>query len=902
MSSISKQALKVANNQSFPDNNTGYITPSDLRAYNVDVIDSTVNQATYSADIATIQSDIAALEAFTASQQPSFTALNSFTASQLNINSGLNSFTQSANDRIGDLEQATASIEAFTASINEIRDDGVLQGYSTRFYFNGLISASIVQNVDGPIANVTIQQDGTKLNTSSFNDYTASQSTASLVTSINNLNSFTAAIDTNFVSEAQWGPYTTSVDISISNINSFTQSADQRLDSIEAQSGSWITEAETGSFARTNITNTFTATQNIVGNLNASGFVSASNGFKSGPNTTALEIGDGSNVRFISGSSYYNVQLVPGVGDIAFSRNGDSNIKTFTLAGGEGNNTTFQNNPVVFNDSVSSLTINAQSTAISGSGSYSLNASTISNTATNVTTAASASFRGTLDVTGQSSGDGRAILLGHSGSLVIGNSSANTFYSAMGHISSSAANANTNLIFKTNTNTADTIISSSANIFVNPSAPTAGFKRYMTGGNIGIGGSGVAVPQISGSMAFSPTIANNYFGVSANPITLRGPVSSSAYTINNNVLAGGAINLGSSAAFNFERAVSGLNITSNLLAGTISAIASKTPLSTSINMSSNIIGGGVSLNMDSSSIGFNGNSVQGNITVNSSYFPATTGSQLVSNINGGLFIGTNTIYTSGSNTTLSGAPGRTITNAVIMGTNNVISASQNGDLAQVASTAVIGQGLIVVGSNSRNLGASAADWGSVFVGRWNSDLGTSDMTGETVFAVGTGTGASTRKTGFLIDSGSNTFVEGSLTVSGSFNIVGGVTPLALTGSTVVTGSLTITGSVYGNVFSASVSAGTASLDFSRANYFTLTLPSSSVTNINVTNFRPGQTAMCRVYNQGNAASASFNQFTRQAQGFAYSGSSYGGAQQGYDILTFAVFSPDEVFLTTVTKI
>jgi hypothetical protein len=46
------------------------------------------------------------------------------------------------------------------------------------------------------------------------------------------------------------------------------------------------------------------------------------------------------------------------------------------------------------------------------------------------------------------------------------------------------------------------------------------------------------------------------------------------------------------------------------------------------------------------------------------------------------------------------------------------------------------------------------------------------MTAETVFAVGTGTAEANRKTGFLIDSGSNTFVEGTLNVSGSSSFTG----------------------------------------------------------------------------------------------------------------------------------
>ncbi len=688
--------------------------------------------------------------------------------------------------------------------------------------------------------------------------------------------------------------------------------ANNDLLAYDSASAQWTNKSINGLGLATTGSNTFN------GNQIVNGYVSASNGFYSGPNTTALSIGDGSNVRFISGSSYYNVQLVPGVGDIAFSRDGVSNIKVFTLAGAAGNTTTFQNNPVEFQATVGGVTmftplaINAgvsSNVDITGSlkASSTFTASLqegyvwVGNASGVSTTVATSSFGGTTDLTSLNSftasqyvsnsyfattgsnnfigvetindvvgtGQGEIYLLARSGSLVLGNSTATPTYAALAHISSSQLNGNTNLIFKSNTSTGDTIVSGSNNIFANPSAPTAGFKRYMTGGNISIGGSGVAIPQISGSMGFSPTISNNYFGVSANPITLRGPVSSSAYAINNNVLAGGTVNFGPSATFNFERAVSGLTLQSNLLAGTINAAAYKTPLSASVAITSNVIGGTVALNMDSSSIGFSGNSVQGGLTINNSYFPSTsTAIQLLSSINGGLYIGTHTIYTSGSNTTFTGAPGRTVTNAVMMGTNNVISASLNGDLAQVASTALIGQGLVVVGSNSRTAGPSAADWGSVFVGRWNSDLGTADTTAETVFAVGTGTGASTRKTGFLIDSGSNTFVEGTFNVSGSASF---------------------TGSVAGNVVSASITSNTASIDFNLGNYFEVT---SSVTplHLNVTNIKPGTTSTL-IVSASASSSITFSPNVAQPSGSAYSGSA-----GSIDVLSLVAFNTSKVNL------
>jgi hypothetical protein len=89
---------------------------------------------------------------------------------------------------------------------------------------------------------------------------------------------------------------------------------------------------------------------------------------------------------------------------------------------------------------------------------------------------------------------------------------------------------------------------------------------------------------------------------------------------------------------------------------------------------------------------------------------------------------------------------------------------------------VIGNSLIITGSTltSTFAGADTANTGqgSLFAGRFNDISGTKDLTGETVFAIGTGTSNTNRKTGFLIDSGSNTFVEGSLNVSGSSSFTG----------------------------------------------------------------------------------------------------------------------------------
>jgi hypothetical protein len=217
------------------------------------------------------------LNAFTASQQPTFNALNSFTASQLVINTGVNSFTQSATGRLDNLESTTASLNTFSSSINQILVNGVSIGTSTRFFFNGFVSASIVPNVDGAIASITVLSDPSVVTTASFNAYTASTAatqsifsqsvatsigilttnfneytastntfTASAQTSINQLLGFSSSLDATYATDAQ---LTTTASVLQANIdtklntasfNSYTQSFSQSVATSFSQSYSYI--------------------------------------------------------------------------------------------------------------------------------------------------------------------------------------------------------------------------------------------------------------------------------------------------------------------------------------------------------------------------------------------------------------------------------------------------------------------------------------------------------------------------------------------------------------------------------------------------------------------------------------------------------------------------------------
>jgi hypothetical protein len=109
MSELSKQALKVENNQSFPNNNAGLITPSALRTFNEDMIDSTVNQATYTTDSASFD-----------------TRINNITGSATNTGSLLT--TASAVDNVMTFTKGDGS--QFNVTVGSVLPSGLVSGSS----------------------------------------------------------------------------------------------------------------------------------------------------------------------------------------------------------------------------------------------------------------------------------------------------------------------------------------------------------------------------------------------------------------------------------------------------------------------------------------------------------------------------------------------------------------------------------------------------------------------------------------------------------------------------------------------------------------------------------------------------------------------------------------------------
>jgi hypothetical protein len=290
-----------------------------------------------------------------------------------------------------------------------------------------------------------------------------------------------------------------------------------------------------------------------------------------------------------------------------------------------------------------------------------------------------------------------------------------------------------------------------------------------------------ALPQISASMTFSLTISNNSFinaVATANPITIRGPISSSTYTINSNQIFY-QLNLGSSAANNAEKIVAGLSITSNIIQA-LNIVANKTNTTQAVGINNNQLQGTTTLNMNSSSINLTNNLWYGTntITNNSSGSSRVSATGNAVGLYQNILLGTNTITFSGSNdpndvedADYQGGVYR----SMMIGSNTPFVQTGPTGSNSITNTAIIGNGLIVTGSSGNpTFGNDSLRHGSLFTGRFNALDGNKDLTAETIFAVGTGTSTSARKTGFLIDSGSNTFVEGTFNVSGSSTFTGSV--------------------------------------------------------------------------------------------------------------------------------
>jgi hypothetical protein len=117
---------------------------------------------------------------------------------------------------------------------------------------------------------------------------------------------------------------------------------------------------------------------------------------------------------------------------------------------------------------------------------------------------------------------------------------------------------------------------------------------------------------------------------------------------------------------------------------------------------------------------------------------------------------------------------------------------------------------------------------------------------------------------------------------------------ATTGSNTFIGNEIFSGSVRGVVFPLTITSQTASIDCSLGNFFTLTLVSSSATNLQATNIQPGETIGLRVTQPvGGYGTVTTNGGTiRFPQAFPYTATPSGSA---IDILSFQSYDTTTLF-------
>ncbi len=816
-----KQQLIVDNNTSFPNNNVNYITPSLLRDFNRDMIDNTVNQDVYTADSGSFNGRVTALE--NTSVTSAITASSLITAS---FASQVITFTKGDGTTFGiTIPDVSGSIlpDGTISGSTQISNLGFINATQTASMAVSsslyAVTASLAREVivSAINANQSTLPIGTVVRISGANGDNPQFNTASFLDETNSSN--TLGILANTAVSGQYGDVT--VIGKLVGVNTAGMNAGDLI--YLSSSGQFTNVQPQAPLQIVTLGEVLRVQQN-----NGSIFVNVSNGWELNElhnvRITSAQQGD-ILVYEASSSLWKNVPsssiagtptstgslLVTasfdGNSTIAFTKGDGSQFSLSGLANTGSNTFTGINTFTVGQTSFFSPVLfgaGSNTTVVSGSSfTFGLSGTTGSNY-----TLKSNPFESVLLITRESDNakpiqmDWRdnKVTLAESGAVDISPSAfggfkvnttasfygnavwliAEGFTSSLAYITASASGSDSNLIFKNGSTTTATVVSGSSNIFQSPAAPTAGFVRNI-GGSSNILLTSGSVPQISGSMLTIPSLYGNIFShTSTNNITLRGPVSSSAYSINGNILMNGQLNFGASAANSFDKATAGMTATGNaLFNGTIGVNAPTTPLSSSVQIAGNLVfGASVTLNCFSSSITYASNVQNGGITVNNS-FAALSGSNAAvlsvrSNVNTIYGIG-HTLNVSGTNT--STTQGKQFFANILAGTF-ISSSIGTGDNCNILATGVIGNSLIITGSTltSTFAGPDTANsgQGSLFAGRFNSVDGTKDQTGETVFAVGTGTSNSNRKTGFLIDSGSNTFVEGTLNVSGSSSFTGSV--------------------------------------------------------------------------------------------------------------------------------
>ena len=295
MSELNRTQLTAENNASFPNNNTGFITPTLLREFNQDVVDSMAFQT----QVDSIQTDLDSLVLSGSGVVVQEDGINLGPVTDLNFSGSAVQVTVSGSVALIDISPSfvldeyltTASFNAYTSSQNSFNAAATASIVALQ-NFSSSLDATYATDAQLNASSSTLQANiNTKLNTSSFNSFTQSYNTfsSSVASEINSLQDVTGS----YVTTSSFNSFSSSVASEInslqdvtgsyattSSLNSLSSSLSTRLTTDEGNITSNTNriqslESKTGSYATTG-SNTFTGNQLFNGSLNVTGDITAS--------------------------------------------------------------------------------------------------------------------------------------------------------------------------------------------------------------------------------------------------------------------------------------------------------------------------------------------------------------------------------------------------------------------------------------------------------------------------------------------------------------------------------------------------------------------------------------------------------------------------------------------------
>jgi len=748
--------------------------------------------------------------------------------------------------------------------------------------------------------------------TSSFNAYTASANTSSLVTT--------------------------------SSFNSYTSSNDGKWNTLGGQTGSFVTEAETGSFVT-----------NVSMFLSKSAFDtytgSAANAVSSAINTATSSLSS-------SNAALDNIQLFT------------SSFNTFTSSV---NSTTQSLNNFTASVIATGSNINSFTASVNGkTGSYATTGSNI--------------FIGTQTITGSLNVSGNTVL---SGSLTITGS----IVGANNLVTTSSFNAYTASVVSVNTSSLAT--TASLNSYTSSNDGKWNTLGGQTGSFVTEAETGSFVTNVS--MFLSKSAFDTYTGSAANAVSSAinaATASFNSYTSSNdgkwNTLGGQTGSFVTTSSFNsFSSSINTTTASLNTFSASVIATGSLINTFTA------------SVNGKTGSFATTGsNTFIGNQTISGSLNITSTGSvqpSIGDSLEGGKVAYILTSSDAGYDPTLikgiivattdqstgiqwyNGAFTTTSATGTAIGTGlsntDAIIASQGAVTTNYAAGLARAYGgggysdwflpskdeLNQLYLNRVAIGgfASAFYWSSTeatqfFTWRQNLNTGVQDTLGKSGLMYVRAIRTFSIPALTVVALGSNTTISGSLTITGSVNISGstnitqyltvggniinsstatsltldgenvtvtgdlsvggndiksniGTTAITLSGSSVsmpgpvtitgslnVSGSLIVTGSARGNVVPITIVSSTASLDMTSGSYFTLTLANTTNTHIRATSITPGISATLLI-TTGTNSSASLSPLLLQPSGSSYTASLGSGKK---DVLSLVAFDSTNMYVVS----